>query len=95
MGAPVTALSSASVTLAGNVTIGAGAGGRAGGALLGTLPFLATGSGGAVCGSSFELQLEIPNAANSDSTRTVKAIRGGVQSGFSVLSFFFTCISSR
>jgi len=53
--------------------------------------FVAT-SDGALWGSSVELQLEIPKAANSESTRMVKTIRAGVHNGFSVLSFF-ACIS--
>jgi hypothetical protein len=66
----------------------------AGGAFIaeGALLFLATPVG-ALCGSSLELQLEIPNAASNESTRMVKAIRAGVHNGFSVLFFFFACIS--
>jgi hypothetical protein len=39
------------------------------------------GGGGLLCFSSLELQLEIPNAAMSDSTNTVAAIRMGVHNG--------------
>jgi hypothetical protein len=72
--------------LAGSVTIGAGAAGATGGALS---LFLATGAGASRF-SSFELQLEMPKAANNESTRTVKAIRAGVHSRFvTVLVFDF------
>jgi hypothetical protein len=85
MGAPVTALSSASVMLAGSVTMGAGAAGATG---CGALPlFLATGAGDSRF-SSLELQLEIPKAANNESTRIVKAIRAGINNG-SANTFFF------
>jgi hypothetical protein len=43
--------------------------------------------------SSLELQLEIPKAANNDSTTTVKAIRAGVHNRFPVSDFLFNCIS--
>lgn len=96
MGAPATAFSSASVTLAGNIVISGGAAGGgtflAGGALLfGGL--LVVTVAGVRCGSSLELQLEIPKAASSESTRTVKATRVGVHKDFSVLIFLLACIS--
>jgi hypothetical protein len=53
----------------------------------------ATGAGGAECLSSVELQLEIPNAAMSESTRTVKAIRAGVHNDFPVFVFCVPGIS--
>ncbi len=52
----------------------------------------ARGAGGAEGFSSLELQLEIPKAANSESTRTVKATRAGVHKGFPVLVLFFARI---
>lgn len=90
MGAPVKALSSASVTLAGNIVTGGGGAVRGGGAprLVAT-----TGAGGLERLSSLELQLEIPNAAKSDNTSTVKAMRVGVHNGFPLLVLFFACIS--
>lgn len=64
-----------------------------GGALLlgGLLATPAAGWAGR--GSSLELQLEIPKAASSESTRMVKAMRAGVHNGFPVLIFLFACIS--
>jgi hypothetical protein len=53
----------------------------------------ATGAGGAVRFSSLELQLEIPKAATSESTRMVKAIRVGVHNDFPVLVFCCAGIS--
>jgi hypothetical protein len=89
IGAPLTALSSTSATLAGNIVIGGGAAGRTGGALLGALRSVATPeAGGAERLSSLELQLEIPNAASSDNTSTVPATRAGVHSDFPVLILF-------
>ena len=76
------------MTLAGNIVIGAGGAFLARGALL----FVATPDGD-LCGSSLELQLEIPNAASNESTRIVNAIRAGVHNGFSFLFFFVACIS--
>jgi len=64
--------------LSGSVSIGAGAAGATGGALG---LFLTTGAGASRF-SSLELQLEIPKAANNDSTTTVKAMRGGVHNVF-------------
>jgi hypothetical protein len=76
--------------LAGSVTIGAGAAGATG---CGALPlFLATGAGASRF-SSLELQLEIPRAANNESTRIVKAIRAGVHNGFPAAVFFDFFIS--
>jgi hypothetical protein len=49
--------------------------------------------GGAGRCSSLELQLEIPKAASSESTSTVKATRTGVHNGFPVLVFLFVSIS--
>jgi hypothetical protein len=92
MGAPVTALSSVPVMLAGSITMGAGAAGATGCGALSLL--LATGAGASRF-SSLELQLEIPKAANSESTRIVKAIRAGVHNGFvnSVrVTFFISCL---
>jgi hypothetical protein len=76
----------------GKLVIGGGAGGllRAGGTLRpGALGFAATGALGLERFSSLELQLEIPNAATRDSTRTVKATRVGVHKGFPVLLLLF------
>jgi hypothetical protein len=72
---------------AGSVTIGAGAVGATG---FGAPSLFLTTGAGASRFSSFELQLEIPKAANNERTRTVKAIRAGVHSGlFTVLVFDF------
>jgi hypothetical protein len=91
MGEPVTALSSASVMLAGSETIGAGAAGATGCAL----PLFLTTGAGASRFSSLELQLEIPKAANNESTRIVKAIRAGVHNGLAdsvFFDFFISCL---
>ena len=74
---------------------GGGATFRAGGTpLLGALLSDATpDAGGLVRLSSLELQLEIPNAAKSDNTSTVKAMRVGVHNGFPLLVLFFARIS--
>jgi hypothetical protein len=62
--------------------------------LLGGLLSLATpAAGGAGRVSSLELQLEIPKAASSESTRIVKATRAGVHNGFPALVLLFACIS--
>jgi hypothetical protein len=63
-----------------------------GGALLGGL--LVATFDGERCGSSFELQLETPKAASSESTRTVKATRTGVHKGFSEVALLLACIST-
>jgi len=82
MGAPLTARSSTSVTLAGNIAAAAGAA-LLGAAGLGALGAVATpGPVGLARLSSLELQLEIPNAASIPNTRTVKAMRVGVHNGF-------------
>lgn len=77
--------------------IGAGAGLLEGGApRLGALLSVATPlAGGLERLSSLELQLEIPNAAKSDNTSTVKAMRVGVHNGLPLLFLFFACISYR
>jgi len=67
------------------VSIGAGAAGATGCGALGL--FLTTGAGVSRF-SSLELQLEIPNAANNDSTRIVKATRTGVHNGLVVSVVF-------
>jgi hypothetical protein len=84
------------MTLDGNIVItGGGAVGgtflTGGALLLGGL--VATPAAGALCGSSLELQLEIPKAASSESTRIVKATRAGVHNGFPALVLLFACIS--
>jgi len=71
------------------VASGAGAAFLAGG----TPFFPATGADGLERFSSLELQLEIPKAANNESTTTVKAIRAGVHNGFTTLVLFFADIS--
>lgn len=95
MGAPLTARSSAPVTLAGNIVIGAGGAGLTGGTLrIDGFASLATpGAGGLERVSSLELQLDIPNAAKNDSTRTVKAMRIGVHNDFPLLVLFIAGIS--
>jgi len=90
MGAPVKALSSASVTLAGSIVTGGGAAVRGGGA--GRLVATPV-AGGLERRSSLELQLEMPNAAKSDNTSTVKAMRVGVHNDLPLSVFFFACIS--
>jgi hypothetical protein len=98
IGPPVTAFSSASITPGGKVSTALdGAlwttGGFLGGALL---PPLETAGGdecGDECGSSPELQLEIPRAATSDSTMTVNATRAGVHNVFPLLMFVFVAMS--
>jgi hypothetical protein len=90
MGAPLTALSCVSVTLAGNVVIGGGATFLAGGALRSVATL---GAGGLARFSSWELQLEIPKAANSESTSTVEAMRAGVHNGFPVFGLFIAGMS--
>jgi hypothetical protein len=90
IGAPVKALSSTSVTLAGSVVTGGGAAVRGGAA---PRLFATPVAGGLERRSSLELQLEIPNAAKSDNTSTVKAMRDGVHNDFPLLVFFFACIS--
>jgi hypothetical protein len=95
IGAPLTAFNSTSVTLVGNDIIGGGAT-RAGGALLFGAPELGApgfdatpgADGGLERLSSLELQLEIPNAASSDSTKMVKATRVGVHNVFPVFTLF-------
>jgi hypothetical protein len=47
------------------------------------------GGAGFVWRSSLELQLEIPNAAMSDSTTTVAAMRAGVHKGLLLVFDFF------
>jgi hypothetical protein len=64
--------------LSGRVSIGAGAGWATGGAF----GLFRTTGAGASRFSSLELQLEIPKAANSESTMTVKATRQGVHNAF-------------
>jgi len=72
---------------------GGGAAFRAGGApLWGALLSVATPAGLERL-SSLELQLEIPSAAKSDNTSTVKAMRVGVHNGFPLLVLFFASIS--
>jgi hypothetical protein len=95
MGAPATAFSSASITLDGNAVITGGGAFLTDGALLfGALLSVATpGAGGVERFSSLELQLEIPKAASSERTRTVKAMREGVHKGFPGLILLFACIS--
>ena len=83
----MTALSSAPVIFAGSVSMGAGAAGAAGGGA-----FRTTGAGASRF-SSLELQLEMPKAAKSESTRTVKAIRAGVHNDFTASGFFEFFIS--
>jgi hypothetical protein len=70
--------------LAGSVNIGAGAAGATGCGALGL--FLTTGAGVSRF-SSLELQLEIPKAANSDSTTIVEVTRNGVHKDW-VSAFF-------
>jgi hypothetical protein len=90
---PATAFNSASVTLVGNIVTSGGGAFLGGGAIfLGALFVVTLAAGGALRGSSLELQLEIPKAASSESTRTVKAMRAGVHKGFSGLIFLFACI---
>lgn len=81
--------------LAGSIVIGAGGAGLTGGTLrIDGFASLATpGAGGLVRVSSLELQLEIPNAANKASTRTVPAIRVGVHNDFPLLVLFMSGIS--
>jgi hypothetical protein len=75
--------------------MGAGAAGATG---CGAVPlFLATGADGVGASrfSSLELQLEIPKAANNESTRIVKAIRTGVHKGLAdpiFFDFFISCL---
>lgn len=73
----------------------AGAGFLAGAApLFAAVPFLATPAPGGVGRvSSLELQLEIPKAASSESTRMVNAIRAGVHNRFPLFACLFACIS--
>jgi hypothetical protein len=83
------------VMLAGSVSMGAGAAGATGCGALGL--FLTTGAGVSRF-SSLELQLEIPKAANNDSTRIVKATRNGVHNGFVVsvgFDFFIIAYSRK
>ena len=62
--------------------------------LVGGLLVVATpGAGGFARLSSLELQLEIPNAAKSDRTRMVKAMRVGVHNGFPLLVLFIAGVS--
>jgi hypothetical protein len=72
--------------VAGRVVITGGAGGtfRTGGApgFARLLLTVTLGAVGFVRLSSLELQLEMPNAAMSDSTTTVEAIRAGVHKDF-------------
>jgi hypothetical protein len=78
--------------LAGSETIGAGAAGATG---CGALPLFLTTGAGASRFSSLELQLEIPKAANNESTRIVKAIRAGVHNGLAdsgFFDFFISCL---
>jgi hypothetical protein len=76
--------------LAGSVTIGAGAAGATGCGAPGL--FLTTGAGVSRF-SSLELQLEIPKAANSDSTTMVKVTRTGVHKGLVSVFFDFFIIA--
>jgi len=94
MGAPLTAFSSVSIMLAGSDTIGAGAGATG----CGALPLFLTTGAGASRFSSLELQLEIPKAANNESTRIVKAIRAGVHNGLAdsvSFDFFISCLLKK
>jgi hypothetical protein len=88
IGAPLNALSSASVTLVGKAVITGGAVRGGGTVRFGEFGFVATlgGAAGFVRRSSLELQLEIPKAATNESTRTVNATRAGVHNGFPVLA---------
>lgn len=72
----------------------AGAAGAVGATGCGALPLFRTTGAGASRFSSLELQLEIPKAANNESTTIVKAIRAGVHNGFTTLvlfGFFIYC----
>jgi hypothetical protein len=68
---------------------------RTGGAGAGLVLDETTGAGGLTRLSSPELQLEIPNAANSDRTRTVKATRAGVHRDFAGLVLFIAITLTR
>ena len=61
--------------------------------MVGFVSLATLGADGLERGSSPELQLETPSAANNDSTRTVKATRAGVHNDFPVLILFLSCIS--
>jgi hypothetical protein len=76
--------------LAGNTVTGAAAGG--GFLTPGVFLVATTGGGGATCFSSLEVQLDMPKAANNESTTTVNAMRAGVHSRFPELVFLISDI---